>query len=287
VAEQRRSAPYLASFQVTLRAAGNVPPIDRETPGVCGEWSLKDLLGHLAFWDADLADELEAKRNGAPLPTLTEPDWQTINVEQAALRADWSWEQVMTEVQRNHERLVPLLEDPGEGTDDDPIHEHWDEHRAQIEAWLAAQGHWPPKPPMTAEEARDTYLTYVGAVLDTALGIPEALRDEPGVCGDLSLRQLLAHLAWWDDIVVKGLEAKKAGQQRTPDRRGYDVINAEANAARAHLTWDEALAEVTSHRDRLATLLVDPGQSSDYKIYMHWEEHGAQIEAWAATYAQV
>jgi hypothetical protein len=248
----------------------------------------EDLLGHLGFWDADLVDELEAKRDGSPLPALTEPDWQTINVEQAALRADWSWDQVMTEVQRNHDRLAPLLDDPGEDPDtEQPIFEHWDEHRAQIEAWLAAQGHWPPKPSMSPEQARDTYLDSVQSTMEVALGIPESLREEPGACGDLSIRQLLAHLAYWDGVVVKGLEAKKEGRSFSPDRRGYDVINAEANAARADLTWDEVLAELATYRERLVALLVDPGQAGDYKIFMHWQEHGAQIEAWAAAHSHV
>ena len=34
-------------------------------------------------------------------------------------------------------------------------------------------------------------------------------------------------------------------------------------------------------------LLTDPGEDGDYRIYMHWREHGAQIEAWAARHSHV
>jgi len=133
--EQRGSAPYEASYQATLDVVDQVPVDRREDPGVVGEWSLKDAMGHLAFWDGLEADELAARKAGTGFEFDDSED--TANARESARRADWSWDEVMTEVAANRERLVPLLIDPGPNADDYPIHEHWDEHRAQIEAWLA------------------------------------------------------------------------------------------------------------------------------------------------------
>jgi DinB superfamily len=41
-----------------------VPPADMERPGLNGEWSAKDLLGHLASWWAEAASQLERMRFG-------------------------------------------------------------------------------------------------------------------------------------------------------------------------------------------------------------------------------
>ena len=290
VAEQRGSAQYEASYRAVLDLVDRFPADRRTEPGVCGEWSLKDLLGHLAFWDADHADGIEAIASGSQLPSADNRDWQTINVEQAALRSNWPWDQVIAELRANHDRLAPLLDDPGESDlDEDPIHEHWDEHRAQIEAWLGAQdlGLTADDDPVTAERARDAYLDLQQATMAIATAIPESMRYEPGVCGIWTLKDLMGHLAFWDGVVADGLTARKEGTRREPDRRTYDEINAEAAAMRSEWTWDEVLQEVTGNRERLIPILTDPGEADDYKIYMHWQEHGAQVEAWAGMHSHV
>ncbi len=136
MSEQRGSAAYEASYQATLDVVDEVPVERRNEPGVCGVWSLKDLMGHLAFWDGIEADEMVARKAGATFSFDDSDD--TANAREAARRADWAWDEIMTEVAANRERLVPLLIDPGTKPGSEPIHEHWDEHRAQIEAWLAA-----------------------------------------------------------------------------------------------------------------------------------------------------
>jgi DinB family protein/mycothiol maleylpyruvate isomerase-like protein len=285
VAEHRGSTRYEASYQGVLDAIAHVSAGQRATPGVCGDWSLKDLLGHLAFWDGDLAAELEAKQQGITLPTSSERDWQVINTEQAANRAGWDWDEVMREVRENHDRLVPLLNDPGENPNDEPIHEHWDEHHAQIESWLARNGHTTDD--LSPGRSRDLYEELRQSALQTALGVPETVRDEPGVCGRWSLKELMGHLAFWDGRVADRLEARKANRAWQSDVRSYDVINAEAAAGRSTCTWDEIRAELSETHARLLPLLTNPGEEGDYRIYMHWREHGAQIEAWAAQHSHV
>ena len=136
MSEQRGSVPYEASYQAALDVVDRFPIERREEPGVVGEWSLKDAMGHLAFWDGIEADEIASRKAGTDFSF--EDDADSANAREAARRADWSWDEVMTEVAANRERLIPLLVDPGPKAGAYPIHEHWDEHRVQIEAWLAA-----------------------------------------------------------------------------------------------------------------------------------------------------
>ena len=116
----------------------------------------------------------------------------------------------MREVRANHDRLVPLLIDPGENPNDEPIHEHWDEHHAQIEAWLHANGH-AQSDDVARAQSRDLYEELRRSAVETAIGVPERVRDEPGVCGSWSLKELMGHLAFWDGRVADRLAAAKGG----------------------------------------------------------------------------
>lgn len=285
MAERRGSAQYESSYRETVALAERVPAERRADPGVCGSWSLKDLVGHLAASDADLVLELEAKRDGLRSPTTSEPDWDAINAEETRLRTDWYWEQIMDEVRVNHDRLVSLLHDPGQNADDEPVHVHWDEHRTEIEHWLEANGYGDLV--TNPERPREIYLTLQQSVVELVSDMPESIRNEPGVCGNWTLAELMAHLAFWDGVVADRLSARKAGIPWEADQRELDIINSEAAMMRADSTWEEILAELTTNRERLESLLADPGEGDGFKIYMHWQSHGAQIEAWTAEHSHV
>jgi hypothetical protein len=112
-----------------------VPVERREEKGVTEQWSLKDLMGHLAYWDGVNAAEMETEFAGGTI-LEDDRDEDVINAEQFALRSDWTWEQVMNEVRTNRDRRAELLKRPSR-YDQTGSGEHWDEHRAQIERWLA------------------------------------------------------------------------------------------------------------------------------------------------------
>jgi hypothetical protein len=58
-------------------------------------------------------------------------------------------------------------------------------------------------------------------------------------------------------------------------------VNAREQEDRANWSWDQVMAEVTQNRERLLPLLIDPGEDLDYGIHEHWDEHGAQVAAFA------
>lgn len=131
--------PYSTSVGATLESVGKVSEADCHQAGVCGHWSIKDILANLAFWDGKHADRLEARRNGKTLPS-DDRDGDVINEEQRKIRSGWSFNDVMNEVNANRNRLEMLLVDPGEAPDEYHIHEHWDEHHGQIREWIGKRG---------------------------------------------------------------------------------------------------------------------------------------------------
>src|SRR5215216_3459948 len=47
------------SWRQLFAVLDDIPEERMSDPGVIGEWSLKDLFGHLAFWDDHATEEIE------------------------------------------------------------------------------------------------------------------------------------------------------------------------------------------------------------------------------------
>jgi hypothetical protein len=82
--------------------------------------------------------------------------------------------------------------------------------------------------------------------------LPQASLVEPGLDrGEWSPKDLVGHLASWEEWALEALSAWDRGERAPIDRelhdRGVDAVNADAVASKAKLTLDEVLhdAEVT------------------------------------------
>jgi len=85
--------------------------IDRYRPDdweriALGVWTAKDLLGHLGAFEVRFADELAPFAGEAALSDLTSKDPASFNDDQAAVRKDWTIDEVMTEFLEAHERVM-------------------------------------------------------------------------------------------------------------------------------------------------------------------------------------
>jgi hypothetical protein len=118
-----------SSWQNLLQAVEGIPDERMTEPGVVGDWSVKDALAHVAFWDdPDLPD------SGG--------NWQPINEREAAARADWSLAEVRSNLAETHERMLAAMRARPD-IDADAVRgdwEHYDEHAAEIRAWREQQG---------------------------------------------------------------------------------------------------------------------------------------------------
>lgn len=96
--------------------------------GVVGNWSTKDTLAHISFWEDRFADVTEGKLE------QTVPEGQTIddlNAEVAADRQGWPIDKVWQELERSHDRVHQLVETVP----------NLDERRVEILTWGHYDGH--------------------------------------------------------------------------------------------------------------------------------------------------
>ena len=136
-----------ASWRGLTEALAGIPEERLGEPGAVGEWSVKDLMGHIAFWDEQAL--LAAERHLAGQPQVQVVDWQAMNEREAAARAGRSAAELRAELERAHELIVALLEsrpplDPSAvglcGCMEESTYQHYDEHAAQIRAWRERVG---------------------------------------------------------------------------------------------------------------------------------------------------
>jgi uncharacterized protein (TIGR03083 family) len=120
-----------------LAVLASVPAELIAQPGVCGSWSVKDLIGHVAFWDRQVVDDIDGYIAGRP--PLGNP-WQEWNAAEAEKRAGLSLDELRREMADNHAKMLERLQEVAEI---DPrmvaidTWEHYQEHAAEIEQWLS------------------------------------------------------------------------------------------------------------------------------------------------------
>jgi len=130
-------------------------------PGVMGEWSVKDILGHIAMWESQLVTTLYALERGVVprLPRSSEVD--AINAQSYAEQRERPLDRVLADFYAVHAQLLKRLNTLPERDLTDPkrwqwmegepllklvagdTFEHYAEHRPAIEAWrakLSSQG---------------------------------------------------------------------------------------------------------------------------------------------------
>ncbi len=128
-------------------ALAGIPEERLAEPKAVGNWSVKDVMGHLAFWDEQAL--LAAERHLAGQPPVQVVDWQGMNEQQAAERAGRSAAELRAEMERAHELVVALLRsrpplDPAAvglcGCLEEDTYQHYDAHAADIRAWRQRLG---------------------------------------------------------------------------------------------------------------------------------------------------
>jgi hypothetical protein len=86
--------------QTVLRTLDGLPQTEWETPDVCGIWSVKDIIAHLASFEHVLVDVLNTFLDGGPTPYLDKMGAlgpQGFNDAEVALRQDKTVGEVLAE----------------------------------------------------------------------------------------------------------------------------------------------------------------------------------------------
>lgn len=135
-----------ASWATLVSTLAGIPEDRLDEPGVCGDWSISDLLGHIAFWDRY---SLDRGRDSLENRAFESVPWEEMNDRDIAARSGRTSAENRADMESAHREmlafvaaapqdpgiLVPMLKRMGMDTD-----EHYDEHAAEIRAWREQQG---------------------------------------------------------------------------------------------------------------------------------------------------
>ena len=127
------------SWDAWNAALDGIPAERAREPGVCGYFSVKDLIGHVAFWDEqDLIRAHKLARGEEVQPN----DWATMNDQDYEAHTDDTLEAQTTRMVDAHARLSADLRsfDDIDGLRLEETWSHYDDHRNDVLAWRAEQG---------------------------------------------------------------------------------------------------------------------------------------------------
>ena len=128
---------------------------------------------------------------------------------------------------------------------------------------------------------------------DAIAGLPDAALRAPGAVGEWSVRDLLAHIATWEEEALKALPVIVEGGKlpRYASQGGIDAFNARQQEAKRHLSLDRLRLEMASTHQRLLAL-IDRVPEQAYAAegrflkrlrldtYGHWRGHAADVRRW-------
>jgi hypothetical protein len=132
------------------------------------------------------------------------------------------------------------------------------------------------------------------AFQESYAGLSEAQLLEPGVMGDWSVRDIIAHVTWWEEEALKHLPLILDG--RKPPRYsvtygGIDAFNAQMTELKRHLSLSEVLRQQDdTHRRLIEFILRSPedqfARETRFRhrlrldTYKHYPIHTKAIWAW-------
>lgn len=164
------------------------------------------------------------------------------------------------------------------------------------------------QPPAAKTELLQSVTAWREALVRTILSIPAERRDEPGVEGELSLKDLVTHLTFWERRALTLLEAAAAGQKapslKRPDDDDHwiDRVNAEARAEGRDRSWDEVWARWGESGPALIAAITRLSEREIFAVdglarvlgatawdiiagntFDHYSEHLISIRVWSAS----
>jgi hypothetical protein len=129
--------------------------------------------------------------------------------------------------------------------------------------------------------------------LATFAGLSDAVLHEPGVVGEWSIRDLMAHVTTWEEEALKALPSILEGGStvRYAQYGGIDAFNAAALERKRHMSLAEVRRALASTHTRLVDFVSGVPESAYAKegrflrrlrldTYRHYRQHARQIEAW-------
>ncbi len=140
-------------YRRLLTTIARLQPEQMLVPEVVGEWSVKDVLAHLVYWNQFPVKELETALAGEK-PEYFPDDPDVVNAQTVARFADRSLDEVLAAFEDSFLNVIAAVESLPEsafepenpleqsldetvaGTFGNNTYEHWPIHEAQIRLWI-------------------------------------------------------------------------------------------------------------------------------------------------------
>jgi hypothetical protein len=141
--------------------------------------------------------------------------------------------------------------------------------------------------PRTPQELIDRTERQWQAWVDAVEGIPDERLAEP-MAGHWSGKDLLGHVAFWEDWVIGECQRILAGEPTTEDdldplnqsqveeRKQTSVAAQKRYRDEAHARLMAVLGTIPEDTPHLPALV----KALEWETYAHYDEHAAQVQAW-------
>ena len=232
---------------VASRAVLEALPVERWDETLPAGWTLKEMVGHLAYWEDTVPPFAESVRTGAARESAGTVDEQ--NAKAAASVKDLSRDEVLKRWQDAHARVTEMVQSLN---DDELANEriieklagdtfdHYPDHFADLGAAIKTGLE-------LAQAAEKAWVPFRLAIMSLGLAGLEAATP-----AGWTYKDLVAHVTAWSELTIKRL-----GQYR----RTSEMLGAGANA-------DEINAEVvTRTKGRNPREVLDEMDSSIGKLF--------------------
>jgi Mycothiol maleylpyruvate isomerase N-terminal domain len=118
---------------------GGIPEEAVESPDVVGDWSVKLIVGHIAYWERNAERVIRLEMAEEQIPPI---DTDAVNAQVAAEDRAKSYKDLRKSLVADHDKLLTAIDEAGSvgrarlGGD---TWDHYPEHIEQLEAWRAAK----------------------------------------------------------------------------------------------------------------------------------------------------
>ena len=120
-----------------------VPAERMQDAGAVGLWSVKDLIGHVTTWEAEMMDNVRRFLEGRDMHRY--PDVDAFNKRTVLSKRTTPLADLLDDLRRTHEEAVQFVNGLPDGASESPevefriridTYEHYPEHAQSIRAWL-------------------------------------------------------------------------------------------------------------------------------------------------------
>ena len=269
---------------VASRAVVEALPAERWDEQLPAGWTLKEMVGHLGYWEGTVPPFIESVRTGAAVASAGTVDEQNARV--AASVKDLSPDEVLKRWGDAHARVTEIVRSL---TDDELANErvieklagdtfeHYPEHFADLGAAIKTGTE-------LAKAAERAWIPFRIAI--TSLGLDGLEATTPS---GWTFKDLVAHVTAWSDLTIKRLAQYRETGEPVSSGREADDINAEVVERTKGRAAREILNELDDSIEKLFEDItkLDEGQlhqNDDWPIaivagntYGHFAEHHVEL----------